>query len=330
MQEPHGRPFFPCMSANTSDFLRGPSRSFFRRATILALAAIAASWLAVPAAAHARITASFHQQQEQPAASAAAPAPGERQAGRLELGKPVERDLQGGQTDVFTIELSAGQFLHVVAEQKGIAVVLQVVGPDGKTILESNNVNGAWGPEPASLIAGASGTFLVRIECVKTAGPGKYEIAVTDLRPPKPGAEKLVAAERAFVRAVRLFNQQGEKALPEGNALLEKALPLWRELGDRYEEAMVLFVFGRAKNAFGDSQKALEYYNQAQAVLHAVGDRAGEAMALNNIGKLYDDAGAKQKALDYYNQALPLRRVAGDRYGESITLTNIGSVYDDI
>jgi CHAT domain-containing protein len=80
----------------------------------------------------------------------------------------------------------------------------------------------------------------------------------------------------------------------------------------------------------GEKQKALEYYNQALPLTHAVGDRAGEAITLANIGWTYSALGEKQKALEYYNQALPLRRAVGDRAGEAKTLTHIGEVYDDL
>src|ERR1022692_3443408 len=44
------------------------------------------------------------------------------------------------------------------------------------------------------------------------------------------------------------------------------------------------------------------------------------------MGALYNDLGDRQKALDYYNQALLLRHAVGDRAGEATTLENIASV----
>ena len=37
--------------------------------------------------------------------------------GSLEPGKPVERELAGGQTHEYRIELPAGQYFHVVVDQ---------------------------------------------------------------------------------------------------------------------------------------------------------------------------------------------------------------------
>src|SRR5262245_38954917 len=38
----------------------------------------------------------------------------------LELGKPIERELAGGQSHAYQITLAAGQYLNVVVEQRGI------------------------------------------------------------------------------------------------------------------------------------------------------------------------------------------------------------------
>ena len=40
----------------------------------------------------------------------------------LESGKPVEREIAGGQSPTYQIGLTAGQFLRVVVEQRGIDV----------------------------------------------------------------------------------------------------------------------------------------------------------------------------------------------------------------
>src|SRR5215510_6573260 len=54
----------------------------------------------------------------------------------LEPGKPIRRELAGGQQHSYQIRLSAGQFLKATIEQQGIDVVVQVSGPDGKQMTE--------------------------------------------------------------------------------------------------------------------------------------------------------------------------------------------------
>ena len=60
---------------------------------------------------------------------------------QLEPGQSLEREIVGGQTHTYQITLTAGQFMRVVVEQKGIDVTLTLAGPDGKQSAEVNLTN---------------------------------------------------------------------------------------------------------------------------------------------------------------------------------------------
>ncbi|NCR21330.1 MAG: tetratricopeptide repeat protein [Microcystis aeruginosa L111-01] len=134
---------------------------------------------------------------------------------------------------------------------------------------------------------------------------------------------------------MQLFQQGTAESYQQAITKWEQALPLWRNVGDKAQEALINLALGRVYNLLGFKPKALEYYNQALPIYQALKDRAGEATTLNNIGGVYNDLGEKQKALDYYQQALPLWRAVGvaegtqsARTGEAVTLNNIGAVYN--
>src|SRR5262245_4725237 len=101
----------------------------------------------------------------------------------LEAGKPIKRELAGGQEHSYRIELNANQFLNVTVEQHGIDVVVQVSGPDGKQILEFDSESRSYGREDAPLLAEAAGSFLfiVRPRYVGTSA-GSYEIRIEESR----------------------------------------------------------------------------------------------------------------------------------------------------
>src|ERR1700738_5132483 len=46
----------------------------------------------------------------------------------LELGKPIEMELKGGEVHSYSINLTAGQFLHLIVDQRGIDVVVTLFG----------------------------------------------------------------------------------------------------------------------------------------------------------------------------------------------------------
>src|SRR5436853_2114267 len=66
---------------------------------------------------------------------------------QLEIGKPIERELRGGQSHVYEIQLVAGQYLSAIVDQRGIDVAITVIGADGKPLIEADAPNGALGPE---------------------------------------------------------------------------------------------------------------------------------------------------------------------------------------
>ncbi len=254
----------------------------------------------------------------------------EHQRGKLELGKPIERELKGGESDVYTIKLKKGQFLHVVAEQKGIDVVVTLVGPDGKKIVEADSPNGAWGPEPASLIAGASGVFQIRVESPdENARAGKYEVKVTVRRRLAAGDETRIAAERSLFEAAQLGAQNNLSAAKKSLGIYEQALSLWQKIGDPYEQALILTAIGQIEDSVGSKRRAIDAFSQALPLYQALGDHPGELYVLSAIGGAHTDLGENKKALEYLNLALPLSQAASDRTVEGTILNNIGRVYDN-
>ena len=53
----------------------------------------------------------------------------------LEIGKPIEQELAGGQRHNFQLMLSAKQLLNVITEQRGIDVAVSLFGPTEKSCL---------------------------------------------------------------------------------------------------------------------------------------------------------------------------------------------------
>src|ERR1022692_3595254 len=282
--------------------------------------------LAILAAGAVLIPSALAQTPQGGAAPLAVP----RQAGKLALHQPVERELGPGQTDVFTVYVAAGLFLHVVAEKKGVDVVLVLAGPQGKPLVTADSPN-AFGPEPASLIANGGGEYQIRVaKSPRDSETGRYRIELTDLHAPTEQDRTRLQAETEFFAAVANDRTQDREKRVQAIVGYQRAAALWRSLHDDGEAALCLHRIGLIYSNLGETKNALDYYNQALTLRHAAGDRAGEAATLNNIAAVYSDLGEKQKALDYHNQALPLRRAAGDRAGEAATLNNIGNVYADL
>ncbi len=70
----------------------------------------------------------------------------------LQLHRPVDRGLKRGQTDVFSVAATTGQFVQLVARKKGLDVVVTIVDPAGKTLVSADSPNSGSGPEAAAWI----------------------------------------------------------------------------------------------------------------------------------------------------------------------------------
>src|ERR1044072_3172348 len=95
----------------------------------------------------------------------------------------LQRELKGGETHSYRIQLTTGQFLNASVEQEDIDLVTAVFGPDGKQLTESDSPNDRWGPEPILLMAPSSGKYRVDVRSPnKNAPAGRYHIQMVVLR----------------------------------------------------------------------------------------------------------------------------------------------------
>ena len=165
----------------------------------------------------------------------------------MEPGKPIERELSGGQSHSYKITMISGQYLQVVVNQRGIDVAVALFTPDGKKISEVNIEHLVEGSETVSTIAEAPGAYLIEARSAeKTAKAGRYEIKVEELR---------------AATAEDKYRVAGGAAFREAEQLKDGTLEARRKSVEKYHEA-------------------LELYRRA-------GARSGEAGTLNRIGEVY-------------------------------------------
>ena len=246
----------------------------------------------------------------------------------LEPGKPIERELAGGEAHPYRLALGADQFCHIVVDQRGIDVAVTLYGLDGERIVEIDSPNGENGPEAVSLVAKASGNYRLKVLSLEKGAPaGRYEVKIEELRPSAPRDKSRVDAQKAFSDATSLREQRTAESFRSAIAKYQEALSLSRSLGDRRMAAYSLYEIGWIYGDIGEYQKSLDSYTQAQALYKEMADMQGQSNILNNVGYIYGALGEYQKAIDLYKQALQIDLERGDRYEEPRILSNIGSNY---
>jgi CHAT domain-containing protein/tetratricopeptide (TPR) repeat protein len=248
----------------------------------------------------------------------------------LELGKPIDRELSGGQSHSYKITMTSGQYLQVLVDQRGIDVAVVLFTPDGKKISEVDSEHLVEGSETVSAIAEAPGAYLIEARSAeKTAKAGRYGIKVEELRAATAEDKYRVAGGAAFREAEQLKDGMLE-ARRKSVEKYHEALELYRRAGARSGEVGTLNRIGEVYLGLGETQKALEMFNVALPISRAIGARKVEAETLNYIGLVYDSLGEIQKALEKVNEALQISRASGDRSVEAITLSNIGAAYQSL
>ena len=249
----------------------------------------------------------------------------------LEPGKPVSRQLSGGEVHSYQIVLTARQFLRVAVDQRGINLIVSLYDPNGKRIADLDGWEGLYGTENASLISETAGNYRLEIHSKqKTAPTGQYEVRIVERRTSMPQDAIQVAAERAFVEARLIADRETGESRLKAIDKYKEAFALWQSIkrtGTESQIALTLNAIGENYRELDDTNKALDYYTQALSIFRTAGDHAGEAATLNNLGDAYVGLGQPQEALDYSNQALTAMQRIGDRRGEAIALNTAGLVH---
>src|SRR5262245_34329623 len=130
-----------------------------------------------------------------------------QESSSLEFGKPIERELSGGESHFYKITIGSGRLLRIVVRQRGIDMVVVLFAPDGKKISEADSEHSIEGSETVSAIAEAPGAYLIEARSAeKTAKEGRYEIKVEELRAATAGDKYRVTGEVIFREAERRMN----------------------------------------------------------------------------------------------------------------------------
>ena len=112
-------------------------------------------------------------------------AQGSRDPNALQLGASISRQTGRGQSLRFSVALEKEQTAEVVVDQRGVDVVVRVYSQDRKHLGDFDSENGAFGPEPARIVATVAGTYSVEVMTLgnREAPSGQIEIRLTAIRP---------------------------------------------------------------------------------------------------------------------------------------------------
>ena len=113
-----------------------------------------------------------------------------------------------------------------------------------------------------------------------------------------------------------LLDQQGEA--DAARRLFERSLAIWRELGDRGQQARDLNSLGITYRHLGQLDTARTFLEESVAVSRELGSTLRVAAALTNLGQLESAVGHFDRAVEALQEALTLDQQHGDPFGVAV------------
>lgn len=141
--------------------------------------------------------------------------------------------------------------------------------------------------------------------------------------------EPLIKNKQRHVDILKMLGIEYE-VLGETNKAIEyfdQAIKISRKIRDKRREGKLLVSLGIAYKNLGETEKAIECYNQEIKISREMKNRHLEGTALGNLGVAYKNLGEPRKAIECYDQSIKFLREISDRRGEEKSLGNLGSAY---
>ena len=247
----------------------------------------------------------------------------------LELGTPYRREIGGSQKHVYQLPVTTGQYVEILVEQRGVDVVVRLIGPDDQAIIEVDSDSRPVGEEVLELVGSVTGNYKIEIQPrYKTLPSGLYEIQIVESRPATERDKSLDEARRLHALA-----HQEYVAAKYDDAIRdeERSLNIREKIlgPDDLSVGQSLFNLGLYCRNAGDIPRAEESYLRALAIREkALGpDHPDVALVLHNLGYLYYyDVHDYDRAGSLYERSLAIKEKAfgADHPLVAMTLNNIG------
>jgi len=251
----------------------------------------------------------------------------------LELGKPIQRDIAGGQTQSYRVRLSKDQFAGLSIQRRGIDVVEQLLAPDGKVYARFASEWRTDVTESVGFVAETSGVYQLDVKAPVRGSTGSYEIRIMEIRAATDPDRWLNEAHRLSTAATTI---SGAGKLDDALVMEMRAI----ELAEKASGPDDAFV-GLLLNELGSLQRNKGEYPKAEATLKRAlainqktlgPDHTQTVDSLNRLGLLYRSMNDYAKAEPLLRQSLEIteRTLGPDNPRVVIFLDNLQTIHFDL
>jgi predicted ATPase/Tfp pilus assembly protein PilF len=118
--------------------------------------------------------------------------------------------------------------------------------------------------------------------------------------------------------------------MEEARANYQLGLAIDREVGNRHHQGVALLNLGEWCRRQGQMEEARSHFEAGLGICRSVGSRRIEGMLLHNLGVLHRIQGRMEEARADLEAALAIHREMGNRHAEGIVLNSLGCVYSEL
>jgi len=208
---------------------------------------------------------------------------------------------KGGATQSYSLRLPANRYIQIEVLQEAIDVMLRLVDPAGKTLVEVDSPNGSYGPEPLMWIAEVGGTYRLEVFVPdKDARAGRYRLSYQADRTPTERDKESVAGQRAYLEAQKLGLEPDFGLAKERYTM---AIEHLGQAGQRRLQAQAMRVYGSVLFDHDDYEGAVGQHRAALRIFESMGDYQEEEIVLDALGQDHSRLGQYSEAA----KAVPVR-----------------------
>jgi CHAT domain-containing protein/Tfp pilus assembly protein PilF len=251
----------------------------------------------------------------------------------LEADTVVERPLTRAEEHCYALTMTAGEAAHVIVEQQGVDVIVDVRGADGTRIATFDDDIRRRGREQVDVVADAAGTYTIAIKAAPgMRGPGGYAIR-TGSRGRATEADRSEQESRTLRTAAAEMDRLGQ--FNGASTALERALHLTEaQRGpDDLQTAAVAAQLATELLHVPDDAKAEALFARALSIMdRTLGpDHPSAAVVRSRLGLLYQKTGQRPKAEITLRQSLDtIEKTIGTQNRWFVAaLTTVGNLRDD-
>ena len=246
---------------------------------------------------------------------------------RLQAGDRHDNTLSQGADYEYVLAASEHDFLHLVVEQNGIDLVLELFEPGAKQALHRVDSKNAWvGIESLTTTLERGGDYRARIHATTVRTNGTYSIHLVALRAP---SEVELERARAWDR-VTGFRELPAPARRDRRSWLEEAVAGFERAGESFGLGEAHYSLGMLRRDGPEQAEALHNFRAAADAFRLAGRGFREAESLNEAGRIAERAGDVDAALELYKRSLGLFERFDFLRRQKEVHTNLGLLYEKL